>query len=439
MLLRFFSWLSRNLGNLILAFFLALVVWVSAIISSDPNVEGVYPNPIPLEVIGQDPSMLQLNNLPGEVRITLNAPRSVWNRLTENPELIRAWIDLSGLEKGAHTIEVRTQVQVNPYQLIRVEPEAVEVLLEPYKTSQFTVNYIVTGEPALGYRRGLTSVDPQQVTISGPESRVNRVKQVKASMDISGANATVRRDVPVQVLDEVGNLVTGIDVVPATVRLVQPVSLLGGYRNVVVKVVTTGEPADNYWLTNISVTPPNVTVFSSDPQLVNELPGYVETNVIDLTGLSDDVDIRATLNLPQGVTLVGEESVLVRLSIAAQNGTLPITLPIEAIGLPPDMEALLSPGSVELLLAGSLPILNNLKPAEIRVAVNLNGMEPGIYQVKPVVDLLPNQVRVVYIQPETVEVQIIRLPTPTPTPTGVASPAAVTITPLPNLTVTPTP
>ena len=74
---------------------------------------------------------------------------------------------------------------------------------------------------------------------------------------------------------------------------------------------------------------------------------------------------RATLNLPEGVTLVGDESVLVRLSVAAQEGTLPITLPIEAIGLPPDMEASFLPESVDLVLVGPLPILNNLKPAEV--------------------------------------------------------------------------
>jgi YbbR domain-containing protein len=438
MLPRLFHWLSRNLGNLILAFFLALVVWVSAIVSTDPNEEEVYPNPVPLEVVGQDPSMLQLNELPGQVRITLNAPRSVWSRLNDNPDLVRAWIDLSGLEKGEHTVEVKTQILANPVQTVKVEPAEVDVLLEPLKTIQMPVNFSVTGDPALGYQRGIADVEPDQVTISGPESKVDQVKQVKATMDVSGANTTVRRNVSVQVLDASGNPVNGVEVSPATVQLTQPITLLGGYRNVVVKVVTTGEPADNYWLTNISVTPPNVTVFSTDPQLVNELPGYVETNVIDLTGLSDDVDIRASLKLPEGVTLVGEESVLVRLSIAAQAGTLPISLPIEAIGLLPGMEATFSPETVELLLAGSLPILNNLKPAEIRVAANLTGLEPGIYQVQPVVDLLPSQVRVVYIQPETVEVVITQPPTPTPTPTGLASPStSETITP--TLTLTPTP
>jgi YbbR domain-containing protein len=440
MLGRLFRWFSRNLGNLILAFFMSLVVWVAAIISADPNQESVYPRPVPLEVIGQDPSMLQLGDIPATVQVTLNAPQSIWSQLTENPELIRAWIDLSGLTPGEHVVEVKTQMQINPAQVMGVDPSEVQVLLEPSMTSEFEVDLTVIGDPALGYRAGVASVDPPQVVVSGPESLVSQVDQVVASLDISGANANIRRDVQVQALDATDNLVRGLNISPQTVRVTQPVNLLGGYRNVVVKVVTTGEPADGYWLSNISVSPPNVTVFSTNPQLVNQLPGFVDTNLIDLTGLRDDVDIRASLDLPEGITLVGEESVLVRLSIAAQESTLPITLPIEAIGLPPDLEASFSPESVDLLLAGPLPILNNLKPAEVRVVANLGGMEPGVYQVSPVVDLLPNQVRIIYIQPDMVTASISSPPTPTPTPTGGTPAAPLTEgTPTPDLTTTPSP
>jgi YbbR domain-containing protein len=412
MLGRLFRWFSRNLGNLILAFFMSLVVWVAAIISADPNQESVYPRPVPLEVIGQDPSMLQLGDIPATVQVTLNAPQSIWSQLTENPELIRAWIDLSGLTPGEHVVEVKTQMQINPAQVMGVDPSEVQVLLEPSMTSEFEVDLTVIGDPALGYRAGVASVDPPQVVVSGPESLVSQVDQVVASLDISGANANIRRDVQVQALDATDNLVRGLNISPQTVRVTQPVNLLGGYRNVVVKVVTTGEPADGYWLSNISVSPPNVTVFSTNPQL----------------------------DLPEGITLVGEESVLVRLSIAAQESTLPITLPIEAIGLPPDLEASFSPESVDLLLAGPLPILNNLKPAEVRVVANLGGMEPGVYQVSPVVDLLPNQVRIIYIQPDMVTASISSPPTPTPTPTGGTPAAPLTEgTPTPDLTTTPSP
>ncbi len=427
-------WLGRNLGNLLLAFVLALVVWVSATVASDPNEETIYPRPIPLEIVGQNPGLLQLNTIPTQVRLTINAPRSIWEQLVNNPELLRAWVDLSGLEEGEHSLNVNAQLMIAPAQIVKIDSEAVQVKLEPSKTEDFPVSVTVTGEPSLGYQEGDLSIEPQLITVSGPESLVDQVDKVAGTMDINGATANIQRSILVQPQDSAGNLVLGVDINPKSATASLPVTLLGGYRNVVVKVITSGEPADGYWLTNISVTPPNVTVFSADPKSVNALPGYVETNPIVLTGLSDDVDVRASLNLPNGVSLVGEESVLVRLSIAAREGTLLINLPIEAIGLPPEMQAVFAPETVEVLLAGPLPILNNLKPAEIRVSVDLTGLEPGVYQVEPVVDLLPSQVDATYISPGAVQVTI--LPSPSPTPTGPTSTLG-TQSPIVTGTVTP--
>jgi YbbR domain-containing protein len=291
--------------------------------------------------------------------------------------------------------------------VVKIEPEMIEITLEQRISHTFPVHVNVTGDPALGYRRGTMQVDPANVTISGPKSLADQVASVRVILDISGANDTVIKNVPVQPVDQNGETVTGLAVTPTTVDVTQQVSLLGGYRNVVVKVVTTGQVSDGYWLTNVSVTPPNVIVFSTDPSQVNALPGFVETNPLDLTGLSDDVDIRTTLNLPAEVTLAGEESVLVRLSIAALEGSLPISIPLEIVGLTPELSATLSPDTVDLLLTGPMHLLNNLTPGAIRVSVNLSELEPGVYQVAPVVDLLPNQVSVASMLPESVEVVII--------------------------------
>lgn len=434
-------WFGRNLGTFLLAFVLAIVVWVSAVVASDPNQEGVYPRAIDLEVIAQDPSLLMTNRVPTQVRITLNAPQSIWAELEQDPELIRAWIDLSGLDAGEYEVPVRTLVDISPVRTIRVEPAKVQVSLESLVTRLYPVEIRVTGDPALGYRRGAASLEPDEVSISGPQSAVETVSDVYVEDDVSGSNETIEKSLVVQVVDVAGDPVADITVTPATVQLTQPINLLGGYRNVAVKVLTTGEVAEGYWLTNINVNPPNVTVFSSNPQLVNQLPGFVETNPLDLTGLSDDVDIRANLNLPEGVSLAGEESVLVRLSIAAREGSLPISLPIEAVGLSPEYAVDFSPEAVDVLLSGPLPILNNLNPAGIRVSVDLTGLEPGIYQVEPIVDLLPSQIQVAYILPASIEVNIEVAPTATPTATidVNAIDAAMTSSGLPTTTPTPSP
>jgi YbbR domain-containing protein len=426
-------WLARRLSTLILAFLLALVVWVSAVVSTDPSVEGVYPRMVDLEVIGQDPAYLQMENIPSQVRITLNAPRSVWEQLNANTSSVRAWIDLSGKGRGEHLASVLTLVEIAPARVTKVEPAEVSLLLEPMATRTLPVELRLSGEPALGYRKGGAQVKPAEATVSGPESLVQQVAGVRARLDVSGANNDVSREALLSAVDRLGEVISGVTISPQVIVITQTVTLQGGYRNVVVKLATGGRVASGYWLTNVSVTPPNVTVFSSNPALVNNLPGFVETMLIDLSGLSDDVDIRASLNLPEGVTQVGEESVLVRLSIAALEGSLPISLPVELIGLPPDLQATAAPETVDVLLTGPLPILNNLKPEGLRVSVNLSGLDPGVYQLTPVVDLLPIEAHVAYILPETLEVTIVAAPLPTPTHAplpGSSLPATPTATPM---------
>jgi len=432
------GWLGKNLPTLILAFVIAAIVWISAEIASDPNEERVHPRPIPIEVIGLKSDMVQVAEIPDEIALTLTAPRSVWVSLVKDQEAIRAWIDLSGLPKGTHTVPVNVQVSLSPVRINSIDPEGIKVDLEPFVIRDFPVELTVTGDPAIGYRKGTPVIEPEVISISGPEDLVDQVAETAVSLDISGSNETIKRSLIVQPRSDDGKIVTEITISPPSVTVTQPVNLLGGYRNIIVKVVTSGEVADGYWLTNVSVNPPSVVVFSSNPTLVNQLPGFVETIPIDLTGLNDDVDIRANLNLPDEITLVGEETVLVRLSIAASEGNLPITLPIETIGLIPEYEAVFSPDTVNLILTGPLPLLTNLTPSSIRVIVNVSGLEPGVHQVVPEVDLLPNEVRVESLQPETVSVTITVAPTPTPTPEIEGSDTAADSTPTTLISTAPT-
>jgi YbbR domain-containing protein len=426
MFLRMLRWLGKNISTLLLAFIFAFVVWVSAIIAADPNEVQVYPRPLTISVVGLDSQLMLVNEMSTQARVTLRAPKSIWSKLNANSDLVKVWIDLAGLEAGEYTLPVKVQIGATPNQVIKVEPEEITLTLEQLITKALPVEMSVNGEPALGYRKGSVSTSPQGVKISGPASQVNKITNAIARLDIDRVNETVRKTIPVEAVGINGESISGVEISPATIVASQQILLLGGYRNVVVKVTTAGQVANGYWLTNVSVSPPNVTVFSSDPQLVNELPGYVETKPVELTGLSDDVDIRAILELPKDVTLAGEESVLIRLSIAALEGSIPITLPVQVIGLSPEYSANISPESVDVLISGPLPLINSLTSGGIRVSVDLTGMKPGTYQVIPVVDLLPNQLKVASILPENVEVTIaiaapvtpttIKYPTVTPTP-----------------------
>ena len=417
-------WFFSNLSTLFLSFALAVVVWLSAVTAANPNVERT--RSVTLEIFGLDANMLVVSDVPTQVRITLRAPRSVADSLVGTENAINAWIDVAGLEAGTYDLEVKTQVNetYQPVRLIQVNPEIVTLTLESLVSLTLPVNLEVSGDPAIGYQKGAAERDPSFVTISGAASLVAQVDEVQASLDISDSRETLETDVPALALDAAGEPVPGVVVTPDEIRVTQPVFLQGGYRNVIVKVVTSGQPANGYKLTNITVSPLNVVVFSTDPQLVNDLPGYVETKPVDLDGAEDDVDSFVALNLADGVSVVGDQSVLVQVSIAAIEGSLTVSLPVTPIGLLPTHAALISPGTVDVILSGPVPILNSLDPSEIRVVVALAGLDLGIYQLEPEVDILPERVRVETILPTTVEVTIIIAPTPTPTGIPLPTPLA---------------
>jgi YbbR domain-containing protein len=220
-----------------------------------------------------------------------------------------------------------------------------------------------------------------------------------------------------------------LTITPDTISVTQPISLLGGFRYVIVRAITLGQ-LEGYRLTNITVTPAGVVVFSSDPQLVQDLPGYIETKSIDLTGAEDDFEVLVDLNLPEGISVVGDPKVLVQVNISAIEGNLAVSLPVEIVALTPGLMALVSPIAVDVILTGPVPLLGELQPDDIRVKVDLTGYELGIYQIIPVVDFLPERVKIESILPPTVEVIISLAPTPSPTLTPLVSPTP-TVTPTP--------
>jgi YbbR domain-containing protein len=426
-------WFGENFPTLLLAFILAMAVWVSAVVATDPNEQHTL-RPVSLETMGGSPDMILVGPLTNQVKLTIRAPKSIWNQLNSNDNLVRAWVDLTGLEPGEHTLDVKVRIDIRPTQLVQVEPAKIHIRLEPLVRREIPIELTVKGELPIGYKQDTPNIQPAQVTISGPQSEVAQAAGAHVEINISGAVETIEKTIPVEILDKNGAPVTGVIVSPPAVNVIQPISLLGRFKNVAVKIVTVGQAANGYRLTNITVSPPTFTVFSNNPDLINELPGFVETLPVDIDNLTEDAEISVGLNLPEGVTTVREPNILVQVSVAAIESSLTLSLPIEIAGLAPDSRAAISPEAVDVIVAGPLNILDTLSSASFRIVLDLTGLPPGIFQRSPVVDQAPEQVRVQTILPEIVEVKIELAPTPTFSPTGLITSTLQTVA-----TVQPTP
>jgi YbbR domain-containing protein len=221
---------------------------------------------------------------------------------------------------------------------------------------------------------------------------------------------------PIQMLDAQGKIIQGLTVNPETARVDIPIIQQSGYRDVPVRVVVQGQVAPGYRLENISVNPPVITVISSDPELVNQLPGVVETQPLNLQDRKENISTRLSLVLPASITIQGAQTVQVQVSISAIQTSLTLpNLPINVNGLSEGLTAQVFPQTVDVILSGPLPVLDTLSSKDITISVDAAGLEAGSYQLTPEVKVSVDNVLVESILPGTVEVVITVPITPSPT------------------------
>ncbi len=411
-------WISENYRTFLWAFALAMAVWISAVTAADPDQTGALPFTVPVQIVGQDPSLVRNGDIPLEAEVTIRAPRSIWNVIEADPQMVHAILDLSGLSSGGHELELQIQISVRPVQVVSVAPHTITLSLEPLATKTLSVDLNLSGEAAIGYQVGEASLEPLEIVVAGAESQVQKVARAQVSVNLDGIRENIDQTLTIEVVDENGQAVAGVSVSPESIQVALPVSQQGGYRDVAVKVVVTGQVASGYRLTDISVFPPVVTVFAGDPQLVNSLPGVLETLVLDLQNAQEDINSRVGLNLPEGVSIVGEQTVLIQAGVSPIESSVTLAgEKVEVIGLDNDLAAQVSPTTVDVILSGPLPLLDTLTRQDVRVTVDLTGLGIGTHQIIPKVEVLIADVFVESILPNTIEVVLAPIGTVTVTPT----------------------
>ena len=409
--------LATNIRTFLLALVLGIAVWVSAVSAADPDEVSAFPQSVPIEIIGQDASLIIINQLPSNVDVRIRAPRSVWETLNTEDNAVRAILDLSGLGAGEHTVPIQVQVSERPVQVVYVNPQTVTVDLEQVSMSTLPLTPSLTGQPSAGYQAEDPELAVNEVVISGPKMLVDAAKRARVDVNLDGKRETIHEEVPIQIFDSKNELIRGLTLNPESVQVTVPFNQQGGFHDIVVSVVVQGQVAPGYRLENISVFPPVVTLSGANPAVVSALHGVVETQPLDIQDAKEDISTRLSLNLPENVTLVGAQTVQVQVSITPIQSSITLrNLPIYVVGLGEGFSVQTFPEKVNVIVSGPLPVLDVLRPEDLRFIVDVTGLGLGSHQVIPEPDHVSGNILVESILPGTVEVVISLQGTATPTP-----------------------
>lgn len=301
----------KNLHLKILSLTLAILFWIFVV--SLENTFSQFPEGISIKPfnLAED---LALSSKLGEVKLTLRAQDQLTlHRLAESD--FEAYVDLKDVGAGTQEVSVLVNSKNPQINIVRVEPSAVSVTLEPVRQKIVPITADISGKPAEGFSLLSVKLSRDNVTVSGAESMLKKISYAKALVGLQGTeNRDAVKPVEIEIYDEAGvvmeelkieseDIEARLDIIEAeqTKEVGIKARFIGVLTNAVIKKVTV-EPA------LVSIVGPKENVSSVE---------IVETEEIDLEGISAGFEKKAKLVLPKGVALAQgqSENILVKVQV----------------------------------------------------------------------------------------------------------------------------
>ncbi len=409
-------WMER-VGTYVLSLVLALVVWLIAVNEQNPLETGSYPQPgtpaLLIDVRGPDGGLMAVQELTGRtIDLDLRAPRSSWEAMTTSD--FSAYIDLSGLPPGEHIVPVNVDKVDPKVDILEQRPSEYAVTLEEVTVKTVPIEIELNGVPADGYDAMTPVINETTALISGLARQIDQVVAVRSAIELDGTEKSQVENLSSLVaIDDAGEVVRNVSIEPAETLVTIPVQQPPGRKEVAVRPDLVGEPASGYRLSSLRVEPSSV-ILQGSADLIEETPGSVQTSPFSLEGATTDFDRPVELLLPDGTTTVdGRNTVVVSATITTVEGGKTITQTPIIEGLAPEFEADVALDEVQVIISGPVPLLDSLEADDMFVILDLEGLTPGIHNIRPRV-VLPTGVNQDGVIPETVEVAVTAKPTPMP-------------------------
>lgn len=401
-----------NLATLILSFVLAVVIWVNAMQVEDPDIKRALEIPATFIGLADDITRISPTNDNPPVLVTYEGPTSIVSNLTQDD--FTAIIDLSDVPLGSE-VSVPVEIQAKNTQVTLEEPipESVVVHLEKLVTREIDVELVIQGDVARGYTRGNALIDPPVIAVTGTESEVDRLDFAQVTVFLNDATQTRIESPQPLFYDRQRRVasVSGLQLSTDQVEVTIPVNESADFANKVITADIIGQVAPGYRVLGVTVEPSSVLVTGRPTQLA--LPFRVQTEPIDITGLTETFQDQVSLVLPEGISLDSVTEITVTVQIEPFSSTKIYNQPIELLGVNEDLEVTIEPDTLRVVLFGPSPVLDTLTEQEVRVSLDLFGLEPGEYTLEPDVDVPDRGLELRSIQPSVIEVIISEPLTPT--------------------------
>ena len=412
----------------ILSLIIAILIWLLVRNVDDPIiVRTFYEIPVTIENASYFAENLEIPLLvdgKDTVKVRIKGARSVVSKLKK--EDITAVADMTQIiSKDTTPIMVPVEVTCTGISDsdITVRPRNIQVDIEKQKSVEKTIA-VSTGDtqPDKDYEIGNLKANPEKVTISGPETIINKIDKVVALIDVTGrkeSNIEIKSQLKIydKNLDELSpkqlEYLNIKEISDNTIRI--QAQFWKVKQNVKIKAEYSGEPKHGYEVDSINLVPDTISVAGTDEALKKleqegntlEIPG----KYIDVTDKMGDFEQNIDLSelLPEDLKLVRDlnSSVIATVKILPYNSRdyeVSVTQ-IEADNKAEDLDLVFQDEQITIRAKAKEQDLDSLSAANIQVQIDLSGYGEGEYEV-PVTVTLPSGYELV----ESIKVKVKLVP-----------------------------
>lgn len=303
-----FQRIKNNLSTKILAFGMALLLWVFVNTQTNSQLEEIYSN-IPVEAINLADNLALVNKL-NAIQVRVTGSRPALAMLTSRD--IKATVDLSAVTAGNNMVSVDIAVPKG-IEIVSITPAKINVAVDRIVEEKWPVTVKVIGQLDETKKHGEPTIKPDFVFLVGASELLKQVREVFVTIQLSeDISDDLRVNLPLEVVDHSNISITNmLRINPQWVETLVPIQSTVISKELPVGVQLTGEVSESYIL-NTAIKPTKITITGPE-QVLSELE-EISAGEIDVENLTEAVVVERELNIPPN-TQVTEKTVEVTIVV----------------------------------------------------------------------------------------------------------------------------
>ena len=227
---------------------------------------------------------------------------------------ISASINLKNVTEGQQSLPIT--VTYSGGEIVSVTPKEVSIYVDTVSEKKVPVTTRIVGAVNGDMTIGNSIITPAEVTLRGATHRIDKVNRVVAPIDISNHTGSFQAESELVAVSDDGYDIPNMRIIPERVMVQANMVSQMHSLDIPVKLVMSGDLPAGIVVTKTEIVPASIRV-TAPPSVLKELKD-VKTKPVDVSKVNGSTVVAAELDLPEKV-IPERRTVQIKISVERQN------------------------------------------------------------------------------------------------------------------------